>query len=202
MAYFFRQSIRVQTYFFEKRDQLEDKLLDEAVVKYGIDKETIEGDKNQLAEYVYKNKDYQLFISGKIADANLVLKKYGIFDCQINDDVKETTKELDKQRDNIVPKVDSKDLLEIIANKKDKGEKLTDEEIRQLVLACDNICADIDDSILEIVEDSARNIRGDFLRPFRSTNPELREYVDTAGIKMFFEEYKELIKKYKEDLQN
>lgn len=201
MAYFFRQSIRIQTYLFEKRNQLEDKILDSAVNRYWIDKEKVEKDKDSLKEYVYNDKDYQLFINGKISDANKVLTKYSIFDNEIWGDVKKVTEDLDKERDKVIPKLDDKDdLLEVIAKKAEEKEWLSDQEDQLLIQACTNINTDIDNNILEIVEDSARNLWWDFLHNSGSWAA-LREYIEKASIKPAFEEYKKSIDNYKEKLQ-
>ena len=199
MQYFFRQSIRIQTYLFEKRDQLILKIIKESSSKYGVSEEDILWDDENFKKYVLDIEEYQKFIGSPISSAVTVLRNYNIFDSEISEEKKEEVKELDNQRNEVLwCKEWEKDILEIINEKKEKWEDLTEEENKALGKACDGIVKDVDDRILEVVEESARNIYWDLLW---SDDSHLREYLDKSWLDKVFQSYKQIILQKKLELQ-
>ena len=199
MQYFFRQSIRVQTYLFEKRDQLIPKIVKESASKYGISEEDIIWDDENLKKYVIDTPEYQNFINGPISSSVTILKNYKIFDSEITENKKEDVKELDKQRNKVLWCNEwEKDILQIINEKKVNGEILSQQEDEQLWKSCDWIIKDIDDNILEAVEESARNIYWDLLW---TEDSHLREYLNKSWLDKVFQSYKQTILQKKLELQ-
>ena len=198
LQYFFRQSIRVQTYLFEKRDQLEDKIAEDNAKKYGLTKEKILKDKDLYEKYVEKDERLQKFLMSPISTWMWVLKDNAIFDSKVWDDVKESVKNLDKQRDKVLGNSSwSKDILQVIYEKKEKWESVTDSEKQMLGKACDWIVKDIDENIMDAVEESAWNIYWDL---FRTDDADLRKYLDKSWLEKVFQEYKTKIAEKKWEL--
>ena len=140
MQYFFRQSIRIQTYLFEKRDQLISKIVKESSAKYGISEKDILWNDENFKKYVLDTQEYQSFNNSPISSAVTILRNYDIFDSEITEEKKEEVKELDNQRNEVLwCKEWEKDILEIINEKKEKWEALTEEESKALEKACDGI---------------------------------------------------------------
>lgn len=199
MQYFFRQSIRVQTYLFEKRDQLIAKIVKESASKYGISEEDIVWDDENLKKYVINTPEYQNFINGPISSAVTVLKNYNIFDCEISKEKKEDVKELDIQRNKVLwCNEGEKDILVTINEKKNKWETLTQQDEKKLWEACDWIIKDIDDNILDAVDKSAWTIYEDL---FWLDDSHLRKYLDKSWLEKIFREYKQIIEQKKLELQ-
>ena len=199
MQYFFRQSIRIQTYLFEKRDQLITKIVKESSAKYGISEKDILWNDENFKKYVLDTPEYQSFNNSPISSAVTILRNYDIFDSEITEEKKEEVEELDRQRNEILwCKDGEKDILQIINEKKERWEALTEEENKALEKACDGIVKDIDDRILEAVEESARNIYWD-LRWTEDSH--LREYLDKSWLDKVFQSYKQTILQKKLELQ-
>ena len=178
MQYFFRQSIRIQTYLFEKKDQLAEKIIKQSASKYGISEDEIRWDD-------------QKFLKNPIHSAVTILKNHNIFDGSIREKMKESVEELDNQRDEVLScKKLEKDILELIEEKKEKWEKLTEEDDKLLEKACDWIIKDIDDNILDAVEESAWSIYWDLLW---FDDNYLSEYVNKSWLIKVFQEYKKNI---------
>ena len=200
LQYFFRQSIRVQTYLFEKRDQLKEKIAEDNARKYGLTKEKILKDKELYEKYVEKDEKLQKFLMSPISTWMWVLKDNAIFDSKVWDEVKESVKNLDKQRDEVLGNTSwSKDILQVIYEKKEKWETVTDAEKQMLGKACDWIIKDIDENIMDAVEESAWNIYGDL---FRTDDADLRKYLDKSWLEKVFQEYKTKIAEKKWELLN
>ena len=200
LQFFFRQSIRVQTYLFEKREQLEDKIAEENARKYWLKKEDILKDKELYEKYVEKDEKLQKFLISPISTWMTILKDNAIFDSKVWEDVKESVKNLDKQRDEVLGNTSWwKDILQTIYEKKEKWEALTDAEKQQLWKSCDNIVKDIDDNIMDAVEESAWNLYGDL---FRTDDANLRKYLDKSWLEKMFQEYKVKIIEKKWELLN
>ena len=188
LKYFFRQSIRVQTYLFEKRDQLEDKIAEDNARKYGFTKEKILKDKELHEKYVEKDERLQKFLMSSISAWMWILKDNAIFDNKVWDEVKESVKNLDKQRNKVLGNTSWwKDILQIIYEKKEKWETITDSEKQLLGKSCDWIIKDIDENIMDAVEESAWNIYWDL---FRTDDANLRKYLDNSWLEKVFQEYK------------
>lgn len=200
LQFFFRQSIRVQTYLFEKREQLEDKIAEENARKYWLKKEDLLKDKELYEKYVEKDEKLQKFLISPISTWMTILKDNAIFDSKVWEDVKESVKNLDKQRDEVLGNTSWwKDILQTIYEKKEKWEALTDAEKQQLWKSCDNIVKDIDDNIMDAVEESAWNLYGDL---FRTDDANLRKYLDKSWLEKMFQEYKVKIIEKKWELLN
>ena len=200
LQFFFRQSIRVQTYLFEKREQLEDKIAEENARKYWLKKEDILKDKELYEKYVEKDEKLQKFLISPISTWMTILKDNAIFDSKVWEDVKESVKNLDKQRDEVLGNTSWwKDILQTIYEKKERWEALTDAEKQQLWKSCDNIVKDIDDNIMDAVEESAWNLYGDL---FRTDAANLRKYLDKSWLEKMFQEYKVKIIEKKWELLN
>lgn len=199
MQYFFRQSIRVQTYLFEKKDQLVENIIKEESIKSGLsEKEILEND-DYRKKYVENNAQYQNFINNPIHSAVTVLQQHNIFNTDIRKDLKKSFEVVDKKRDEIlwVNKWE-KDILQIIYEKKEKSETITEEESQQLWKACDWIVKDVDDNILDAIEESAWNIYWDL---FRSGDANLRDYLDKSWLDKVFREYQQIIRQKKSELE-
>lgn len=199
MQYFFRQSIRIQTYLFEKRDQLIQKIVKESSAKFGISEKDILWNDENFKKYVLDIAEYQNFINSPISSAVTILRNYNIFDSEITEEKKEDVKELDKQRNEILwCKDGEKDILQVINEKKERWETLIEEENKALEKACDGIVKDVDDRILEAVEESARNIYWD-LRWTEDSH--LREYLNKSWLDKVFQSYKQTILQKKLELK-
>ncbi len=200
LQFFFRQSIRVQTYLFEKREQLEDKIAEENARKFWLKKEDILKDKELYEKYVEKDEKLQKFLISPISTWMTILKDNAIFDNKVWEDVKESVKNLDKQRDEVLGNTSWwKDILQTIYEKKENWEALTDAEKQQLWKSCDNIVKDIDDNIMDAVEESAWNLYGDL---FRTDDANLRKYLDKSWLEKMFQESKAKIIEKKWELLN
>ena len=191
LKYFFRQSIRVQTYLFEKRDQLEDKIAEDNARKYGFTKEKILKDKELHEKYVEKDEKLQKFLMSSISAWMWILKDNAIFDNKVWDEIKESVKNLDKQRNKVLGNTSWwKDILQVIYEKKEKWETITNSEKQLLGKSCDWIIKDIDDNIMDAVEESAWNLYGDLLR---THDANLRKYLDKSWLEKMFQEYKVMV---------
>lgn len=158
LQYFFRQGIRIQAYLFEKKDQLVDKIATEAAQRYGRSKSEIMGDENLFEQYIIKDPQYQAFLGSSIVNGVKVLEDKAIFDAQVGENIKSSVKNLDQERKQVLgAKEGEKDVLQTIAEKKQKNENLTPEEVQLLASSCDGIVKDIDDNIMDAVETSAWN---------------------------------------------
>ena len=199
MQYFFRQSIRVQTYLFEKKDQLVEKILKEESTKSGIsEKEILENDDHRR-KYIENNPQYQNFMKSPIHSAVTVMQQHNIFNTNIRENLKTAFEKINEKRDEILwVKKGEKDILQTIYEKKEKLETITEEENKQLWKACDWIVKDVDDNILEAVEESARNIYWDL---FRNGDANLREYLDKSWLDKVFREYQQIIRQKKSELE-
>ncbi len=199
LQYFFRQSIRIQTYLFEKRDQLISKIVKESSAKYGISEKDILWNDENFKKYVLDTQEYQSFNNSPISSAVTILRNYDIFDSEITEEKKEEVKELDNQRNEVLwCKEWEKDILQIINEKKERWEALTGEENKALEKACDGIVKDVDDRILEAVEESARHIYWDLRW---SEDSHLREYLDKSWLEKVFQSYKQTILQKKLELK-
>lgn len=200
LQYFFRQGIRIQAYLFEKKDQLVDKIATEAASRCGRSKSEIMRDEKHFDQYVIKDPQYQAFVGSAIVNGVKVLEDKAIFDAEVGENIKITVKNLDKERKEILgAKAWEKDILQTIAEKKQNQENLTQEEKEILASSCDGIVKNVDDDIIDAVEEGAWNIYGDLLR--MTDDPNIREYVNNAGLLKVFEEFKTKITEKKRALQ-
>lgn len=199
MQYFFRQSIRVQTYFFQKKDQLVKKLVKEASQTYWIPEDDLWNDKDKFEKYVEKHPKYQNFINSPIHSAVTVLTQYNIFDSSIDEDIKTRVKEIDEDRDRILwCKKWEKDIIEIINDKKEHSEQLDANDDKKLWEACTWMVNSMD-NILEAAEESAWNIYWDL---FRSGDANMREYLEKSWLDKMFMSYKQILAEKKDALIN
>lgn len=198
MQYFFRQSIRVQTYLFEKKSQLANKIAKDASNVYWISEDDILKDKDKFDKYVARNADYQNFLNSPIYSSSIVLEKYNISDAQIDKEFKDAIWDLNIKRDEILKTQNwKKDILEVIYEKKNKWEQLNESDNAELQKACDGIIKATDEEIMSAVEESGRNIYGDL---FRTNNANLREYLDKSWLDKLFLSFKKTISDKKQDL--
>lgn len=194
LAFFFRQSIRIQTYLFEKRDQLKKQVVARKAQETGLSTEQVLSDP-KLWE---NDQQYQLFLSSSIVDGAKVLRNNKIFDATIGEKVKESVVSLDKERDKILGnKQGEKDILQVVAEKKQKNESLTPEEVSSLSAATGAMAQDIEENVLDIVEESAWNAYGDLLGTEDSA---LRKYLDQAWLREAFLKMKQELLTAKEKL--
>lgn len=198
LQYFFRQSIRIQTYLFEKRDQLIDKIAAENAVKYWLKKEDILKDKEKYEKYILKDDTYNSFVNANIVNWMDILNRNNLFNSDVSKWVTDSVKNLDKERDEVLwNKEWGKDILQIVSEK--QGKELTEEEKKKLASACDGIIKDVDDNIIDAVEESAWNIYWDL---FRMGDANLREYLEKSWLDKLFQEYKIKILEMKGQLLN
>ncbi len=197
MQYFFRQSIRVQTYLFQKKDQLTKKLVKEASQTYWISEDDIRNDQDKFDKYITKNSQYQNFLNNPTHSAVTVLEQNNIFDNHIDTDLKELVTEIDKDRNKILGcKEWEKDIIETINEKKQKSETLDASDDKKLWEACDGMLNSMED-IIEATEDSCLNIYEDLLRGGDSN---LREYLEKSWLDKMFESYKQILLAKKQEL--
>lgn len=83
LQYFFRQGVRVQTYLFEKRDQLKQKVIQKTAQAWGISPQELLKDEEKLNTALNADSDYNLFLHSSIADATEILKRNHLFDHEI-----------------------------------------------------------------------------------------------------------------------
>ena len=199
MQYFFRQSIRVETYLRQKRDQLTKKIVKEAVQKYWKSEDEIWNDKDLFKKYVEVDPQYQNFMNSPTHSAVMVLDQNNLFDNNIDEDVKNHVIEIDKDRDRILwCKNWEKDIIETINDKKEKNEQLDSNDDKKLWEACTWMLNSMDD-ILELAEESAWNIYGDL---FRSGGANMREYLEKSWLDKLFMSYKQILAEKKDALIN
>ena len=198
LQFFFRQSIRVQTYLFEKKDQLIDKIADVNSRKYGISKEKILDDKEKYKEYIENDATLVTFLTSPISTWVNVLKEKAIFNSNVGKDVEKAVENLDKERNDVLDNTGGwKDILQIINEKADKKETITDAEKQKLAKACDGIIKEVDDRIMDAVEESAWNTYWDL---FNTDAANLRKYLKKSGLEKVFQEYKTKITEMKWEL--
>ena len=186
LQYFFRQSIRVQTYLFEKKDQLIDKIATEQAARLWMTKKEILEDEEKYEQYILKDWQYTAFMGTKISSACNVLKNKGIFDATVWAEVTSTVEQLDKERKDVVwDEVWWKDILQIVNEK--WGNNLDADEKQKLSKSCENIIKDVDDSIKDSVKASAWNSYWDL---FSSDDSALREYWEKSWLDEVFQRYK------------
>ena len=198
MQYFFRQSIRVQTYLFEKKDQLVDKLVKEAAQTYWKSEKEIKEDEELFKKYIETNSQYQAFINQPTYNAVHVLNQNNLFDWNIGNELKDHVAEIDKERDKILwSKSWEKDILEVINDKKNSNQELSEDDNKKLWNACNWILKSVDEDILPAVEESAWNIYWDL---FRCGDANLREYLNKSWLDKVFESYKQIMLQKKSEL--
>mgnify|MGYP003565040176 FL=1 len=98
LQYFFRQSIRVQSYLMEKKEQLIDKIATEQVTVTGKTKEALLSDDDLRKKYIMNDAQYQAFMSSPLRSSTKILQEKGIFDAQASDYVKAEAENLNKER--------------------------------------------------------------------------------------------------------
>lgn len=198
LQYFFRQGIRVQTYLFEKRDQLKQKIIEKTAQSWWVSPQDILKDEEKLNAALNANSDYNLFLHSPISDAIKILQRNQLFDDKVGAHVQEAVKELDKQRNEILnTQTGEKDILQVINEKTD--ENLSENEKNQLISSCDNIIKDVDENITEAVEASMWNIYGNL---FASGDSFIREYFSKAGMENAFNTIKQVIRGKQTELKN
>ena len=95
LQYFFRQSIRVQSYLMEKKEQLIDKIATEQATVTGKAKEALLSDDDLREKYIMNDAQYQAFMSSPLTK---ILQEKGIFDAVMSDTVKTEVEVLNKER--------------------------------------------------------------------------------------------------------
>ena len=98
LQYFFRQSIRVQSYLMEKKEQLIDKIATEQVTVTGKTKESLLSDDDLRKKYIMNDAQYQAFMSSPLKSSTKILQEKGIFDAQVSDYVKTEVEKLNTER--------------------------------------------------------------------------------------------------------
>lgn len=192
LQYFFRQSIRVQSYLMEKKEQLIDKIATEQVTVTGKTKEALLSDDDLRKKYIMNDAQYQAFMSSPLRSSTKILQEKGIFDAQASDYVKAEAENLNKERVALLwAKEGEKDILQSLAEKKVANQTPTEEEKKKLTASCDAIIKEIDDKIYDAAEASAWNIYGDLLNTQDST---IRKYLEKSGLEKIFDSYKQKIR--------
>lgn len=199
MQYFFRQSIRIETYLMEKKHQLLEKIAAEKAQATGRKKEDLLWNEEMREQYLYADPKYQAFMNAPIKHGAKILAEKGIFDANVGENIQKAVVEIDRQRAEVLRAKDGeKDILQIIAEKKANNAPLTEEEKQHLASACDGISKDINEEITEAAEESAFNIYGDLLN---TDDAALRKYLDGSGLRLVFESYQKKIAEKKAELQ-
>lgn len=98
LQYFFRQSIRVQSYLMEKKEQLIDKIATEQATVTGKAKEALLSDDDLREKYIMNDAQYQAFMSSPLRSSTKILQEKGIFDAVMSDTVKTEVEVLNKER--------------------------------------------------------------------------------------------------------
>jgi len=98
LQYFFRQSIRVQSYLMEKKEQLIDKIAIEQATATGKAKEDLLSDDDLREKYIMNDAQYQAFMSSPLRSSTKNLQEKGIFDAVMSDTVKTEVEVLNKER--------------------------------------------------------------------------------------------------------
>ena len=192
LQYFFRQSIRVQSYLMEKKEQLIDKIATEQATATGKAKEDLLSDDDLREKYIMNDAQYQAFMSSPLRSSTKILQEKGIFDAQASDYVKAETETLNKERVALLwAKEGEKDILQSLAEKKVANQAPTEEEKKKLASSCDAIIKEVDDKIYDAAEASAWNIYGDLLNTQDSA---IREYLEKSGLEKIFDSYKQKIR--------
>ena len=190
LKYFFRQSIRVESYLFQKRNQLVKKIVKDAAKSYWISEDDIWNDGAKFKKHVENSSEYQRFMGSRIHSVGTVLSQNNIFDDQIDDDTKKLVTEIDDERDTILwCKKWDKDIIETINDKKARNEQLDANDDTKLWEACTWTLNAMDD-IMETVEESAWTIWGDFLR---MGGADLRKYLEKSGLDKMFLSLKQIL---------
>ena len=192
LQYFFRQSIRVQTYLMEKKEQLIDKIATEQATVTGKAKEVLLSDDDLREKYIMNDAQYQAFMSSPLRSSTKILQEKGIFDAVMSDTVKTEVEILNKERSTLLwAKGGEKDILQALAEKKVANQAPTEEEKKKLTSSCDAIIKEVDDKIYDAAEASAWNIYGDLLNTQDST---IREYLEKSGLEKVLDSYKQKIR--------
>ena len=192
LQYFFRQSIRVQTYLMEKKEQLIDKIATEQATVTGKAKEVLLSDDDLREKYIMNDAQYQAFMSSPLRSSTKILQEKGIFDAVMSDTVKTEVEVLNKERSALLwAKGGDKDILQALAEKKVANQAPTEEEKKKLTSSCDAIIKEVDDEIYDAAEASAWNIYGDLLNTQDST---IREYLEKSGLEKVLDSYKQKIR--------
>ena len=192
LQYFFRQSIRVQSYLMEKKEQLIDKIATEQATVTGKAKEDLLSDDDLREKYIMNDAQYQAFISSPLRSSTKILQEKGIFDAVMSDTVKTEVEVLNKERSALLwAKGGEKDILQALAEKKVANQSPTEEEKKKLTSSCDAIIKEVDDEIYDAAEASAWNIYGDLLNTQDSA---IREYLEKSGLEKIFDSYKQKIR--------
>lgn len=203
LEYFFRQSIRVERYFFEKKRQLEYKLAEQAANLLGNGKtaQNILDDDSLYEQFIQNNPDYQTFLhSGLLASSN-ILKNEWMLDDNISSDTVKAVKELDEKRDEILGKnaSDSKDVIQIINEKVDANENITQSEKTLLSNACTNMSKDIEENIIPALEDSPIAIWENLL--WTSDDPNIKKYIEKGWIIGMISDFRTVLWEWKQKLE-
>ena len=192
LQYFFRQSIRVQTYLMEKKEQLIDKIATEQSALTGKSKEDLLSDNDLREKYIMKDPQYQAFMSSPLKSSTKILQEKGIFDAQASDYVKTEVEKLNSERAAVLwSKEWEKDVLQSLAEKKVANQVPTEEEKKMLISSCDGIIKEVDNKIYDAAEASAWNIYGDLLN---TNDAAVREYLGKSGLEKVLDSYKQKIR--------
>ena len=181
LEYFFRQSIRVERYFFEKKRQLEYILADRVAKALWKKATEVLDDDSLYEEYIENDPTYQNFLhSNLLASAN-ILKNEKILDDSISPDTVTAVEELDEKRDEILGKNQwDGDVIQSINKKVDNHEDITQSEKTLLSNACTKLSEDIENSIIPALKDSPLSVRENLL--WTSDNPEIKKYIQKGWL--------------------
>ena len=199
LKYFFRQGIRVQTFLFEKKDQLADAIAEKKSKTLNISKKELLADSDNFEKYIAKDPDYQAFVDAPIASAMNILKKYGLDSADVSQDLKDEIQKLDQRRDELLwSQSGQSDILQVAYNKK-SGEVFTADEKKNLQSACENVAKDIDEELIDAVEESVLNMYGDL---FATDSSCLREYIEKSGLHEILRGSQTFLQQQKQRLAN
>ena len=189
LKYFFRQGIRVQTFLFEKKDQIADAIAEKKSKTLNLSKKELLADSDNFEKYIAKDPDYQAFVDAPIASAMNILKKYGLDSADVSQDLKDEIQKLDQRRDELLDAQSGKsDILQVAYNKK-SGETFTPDEKKNLQSACEN----------DALEESVLNMYGDL---FATDSACLREYIEKSGLNEILRGSQTFLQQQKQRLEN
>lgn len=200
LEYFFRQSIRVERYFFEKKRQLEYKLAEMAANTLGDGKkpDDILNDDSLYEDWIENNPTYQTFLHSSILISWNTLETEQILDNNISKETEDAVTDLDNERDTILSqKPGDKDVIQAINEKVDKKENIENEKA-QLATACTNLSKDIEETIIPALKDSPIAIREELLGT--SDNPEIKQYIQKGWLVNEILNFRSVLAKWKTDL--
>lgn len=188
LKFFFRETLRIQTFLLEKQTQLVEKIAGQKLWLTN-DKKSVSdaiSDEDWMKKNVYNDPRYINFRSGDIKWAYMILAQEKILDGKVTEDTKDLVKDLNEQRDKIT-KFDGKDDV-VSKTKLDIADGTLEAWSKQeLYKMCTEISEDMDDELLKATEESAWNMFGNM---FNTDEAAKRAVLEKCNFSAFFGDIK------------